>query len=104
VTKIFTSGDGGGHFKGYKMLFFWSSFFPRFGIQLENHFLPAHHGFNLCDSHGGAVKRLFIESQTKRGAGFTKTADFVSLIEAAKGELSNKTTAYVYSPPAVDRI
>jgi hypothetical protein len=103
VSKIYTSGDGGAHFKSHKMLYFWSSIFPRFHIIVENHFFPAPHGFNLCDSHGGAIKRLALSAQNAQDSGFTTAQDYVSLINRCSTEFSNKTLALVYrQPTAVD--
>ena len=106
VKEMFTSGDGGAHFKNHKMVYFWSSFYPRFEKIVENHFLPAHHGFNLCDSHGGALKTKFIAEQSKRGAGFETAEEFVSLVNAAQraGEFWNTTTAVCFREPAPDRV
>jgi hypothetical protein len=87
------------------MLYFYSSFMARFELEVENHVLPAHHGHSLCDSHGGALKRIFIKKQNALGGGFTKAQEYVDTINQAQddGHFLNHTTGLVYLAPSGPR-
>jgi hypothetical protein len=59
VTKITRSGDSGSHFHNRLMMNFESEVYEATGIIWETHLLCKLHAYNLCDAHGGLIKRKF---------------------------------------------
>jgi hypothetical protein len=59
VTKITRSGDSGSHFHNRLMMNFESEVYETTGIIWETQLLCKLHAYNLCDAHGGAIKRKF---------------------------------------------
>jgi hypothetical protein len=57
VTHIVRTGDNGGHLLNRILMKMESSVYRKYGIDFETHTLPKRHGYNMCDGHGGAVKR-----------------------------------------------
>jgi hypothetical protein len=57
VTHIVRTGDNGGHLLNRILMKMESSVYTKYGIDFETHTLPKRHGYNMCDGHGGAVKR-----------------------------------------------
>ena len=57
VTHIVRTGDNGGHLLNRILMNVESNVMRDYGIHYETHTLPKRHGYNLCDAHGGAVKR-----------------------------------------------
>ena len=57
VTHIIRTGDNGAHLLNRVAMNWESRVHTDYGVVWETHTLAKRHGYSLCDSHGGAVKR-----------------------------------------------
>jgi hypothetical protein len=58
VTHILRTGDSGPHFHSWMNIAYESQIEDKYGIAFETHLFCKRHAYNLCDAHGGVIKRL----------------------------------------------
>jgi hypothetical protein len=63
LKKIYLSRDTGSHLSNYQLSFFLSTWFEKWGLEIETHSLPPRHAWSMCDSMGGTIKKAIWKYQ-----------------------------------------
>lgn len=79
VTHIVRTGDNGAHLLNKILLEFESSVMTTHGIHWVTHTLCKRHGYNLCDAHGGCIKR-HVNAASVQGYNVHSEVDFCYLV------------------------
>ena len=95
VTRILRTGDNGAHFHSRVTIEFESTAFENYGILWETHTLCKRHGYNLCDAHGGAIKRL-VKAAAVRGVMSQTAEDYCNVINASTDGVFAETKAFCF--------
>jgi hypothetical protein len=96
VTHITRTGDNGGHLLNRYLAWFESTAFEKYGIQWTTHTLCKRHGYNLCDSHGAAIKK-HINSFAKADHRPETAQDFANIINNCTSDYEGQILAFTYN-------
>lgn len=67
--KIYISGDHGPHFSSMDTIFMESTYWEKYGVEIECVFLCSYHAYNRCDQAGVEAKKVADEwTRKQRGA------------------------------------
>lgn len=91
--KLYVCSDHGQPYKSYKMLYYFSNMYRDYRMECELHFFAPRHGYSLCDSHGGCIKRLMTRMQYQLGEPIVTSEDLLDVLQRIK---INKDSTFPY--------
>jgi hypothetical protein len=96
VTHITRTGDNGAHLLNSLLAFFESTAFDTYGIRWTTHTLCKRHGYNLCDSHGAAIKK-HINTFAQADHRPETAQDFANIINNCVNDYTGRDSAFIYN-------
>ncbi len=95
VTRIVRTGDSGPHFHSRFTMEFESTAHEKYGCVWETHTLCKHHAYNLCDAHGGSIKR-FVKAHSVQTQRAFSAEDYCRIINGSTDQVFANATAYAF--------
>ena len=95
VTRIVRTGDSGPHFHSRFTMEFESTAHEKYGCKWETHTLCKHHAYNLCDAHGGSIKR-FVKAHAVRSQRSFSAEDYCMIVNGTQDQAFADARAYAF--------
>ena len=91
-SRLIITGDTGNGYRSWEMLLFYSTWYEKYGIEVELDFLCPRHAHSMCDAHGGNVGRHIAD---EKKSGWVETP--AQCANVVSDSMIENTTVYSYA-------